>query len=239
MSGKIKNIVHHPDMDKEVCNELWETLKAAKTWKGEIKNRKKNGDYYWVSVSIEPVHNDQGAVIAYQSVRFDITDKKKVEELSITDRLTGIYNRRKFDEILHYEFTQRQRQEKGLALIMIDFDYFKKINDEYGHQTGDNVLVNTAELLQSSIRASDSVYRWGGEEFCIISPATDAEGALTLAKKIHTAIGDFDFGDVGKQTASLGISLAQEDDTIFSFVNRVDNALYQSKSLGRNRIEMK
>ncbi|MEN8147392.1 MAG: diguanylate cyclase [Campylobacterota bacterium] len=238
MIGKNHNIIRHPDMDASVFKELWATLKSEKPWKGEIKNRKKNGDHYWVSVSIEPVHNDKGDVIAYQSVRFDITDKKKVEELSITDRLTGIYNRRKFDEILHYEFTQRQRHEKGLALIMVDFDYFKKINDKFGHQTGDSVLVKTAELLQSSIRASDSVYRWGGEEFCIISPATDAEGALILAEKIHMAIADFDFGDVGQQTASLGLAIAQKDDTIFSFVNRVDEALYKAKSLGRNRIEM-
>lgn len=235
--GKSHNIIRHPDMDPSVFKELWSTLKSGNGWNGEVKNRKKNGDHYWVSVSIEPMYDDEGSVIAYQSVRFDITDRKRVEELSITDRLTGIFNRRKFDEVLHYEFSQRKRREKDLALIMVDFDHFKQINDTYGHQVGDDVLIHTAKLMHSSIRSSDSLYRWGGEEFCIICPSTDSDGVMHLATKIKTAISECEFCTIGRQTVSLGVALAQEEDTVDSFVKRVDTALYKAKSLGRNRIE--
>ena len=98
--GRNHNIVRHPDMDSSVYKEMWDMLKSGKPWSGELKNKKKNGDFYWVSVSIEPVCDDYKILIGYQSIRFDITDKKRVEELSMLDKLTGAYNRNKFDDLL-------------------------------------------------------------------------------------------------------------------------------------------
>ncbi|QOY54936.1 diguanylate cyclase [Candidatus Sulfurimonas marisnigri] len=234
--GRNHNIVRHPDMDSSIYKEMWETIKAGHVWSGELKNRKKSGDFYWVSVAIEPIYDDFGLLMGYQSIRFDITDKKRVEELSIRDKLTGAYNRNKFDDVLNYEFAQRGRYKKELAMIMVDFDHFKNVNDSYGHQAGDHVLVESAKIIESCVRESDSFCRWGGEEFAVICPFTDLEGVLNLAEKIRLAVSNFHFIDIVRQTVSLGVAVAKENDTIEAFLKRSDDALYMAKEMGRNRV---
>jgi len=156
--------------------------------------------------------------------------------LSQTDVLTTIANRRKLDDVLEVKVKEAAR---GLALsiILIDIDTFKKINDTYGHDTGDAILQQFALILKNSIRQTDSVGRWGGEEFLLILPTTNNEGAIRLANAIREKIESFIFILDIHITASLGIATYRADDTERSLIKRADDALYRAKHLGRNRSE--
>ncbi len=238
--GSSHKIVRHPDMPSSVYKELWKTIKSGHSWRGEIKNKKKNGDYYWVFITVEPIFDHFGNQMGYQSIRFDITDKKRVEELSITDQLTRIYNRRKFDEILEYEFNQWRRHKKPFSLIMLDVDNFKHVNDLYGHPIGDEVLIQTANLLKSIIRKSDTLCRWGGEEFVIICPFNDIENTKNLAEKIRENFKKIDFKFVGKKTISIGITVVNDnDEQVKEIISRADKALYMAKNSGKDCVKVK
>lgn len=119
---------------------------------------------------------------------------------------------------------------------MIDFDHFKNVNDSYGHQTGDHVLVESAKIIQSCVRKSDSFCRWGGEEFAVICPDTDIDGAVMLSEKIRLAISNFHFIDIVRQTASFGVAVAEDNESIDGFLKRTDEALYMAKQTGRNKV---
>lgn len=234
--GKNHRIIRHPDMSEEIYKELWNTITHNQTWRGEIKNKAKDGSVYWVYAVISPDFDEEGERIGYTAIRQDITDKKRAEELAITDRLTGLYNRLKLDEVLNYEIAQTRRYETPLSIIIIDIDHFKSVNDTYGHQTGDMVLIEAAQILRSCSRASDTSGRWGGEEFLIILPNTNLSGALEAAEKIRMAIENYPFSVVGQKTASFGVSefLANENEN--SFIERADQALYRAKTGGRNQV---
>ena len=152
-------IIRHSDMKESTYKELWETITSGKTWKGEIKNKKKNGDYYWVKASISPMFDNKGEIISYTAIREDITDKKIIEEISITDGLTNIYNRRYFDEIFPKIINEAKRKNELVAFVFMDIDHFKQYNDNYGHQKGDEVLINFAACLKQSLhRSSDYTF---------------------------------------------------------------------------------
>ncbi|XOB63223.1 diguanylate cyclase [Campylobacterota bacterium DY0563] len=235
--GKSHNIVRHPEMPSSIYEDLWKSIKKGEVWSGEIKNRKKNGDFYWVNVKIEPIYDAFGEVMGYQSVRFDITDKKLVEELSLTDSLLGIHNRRKFNGIIDYQFTVWRRFREPFSIIFADLDDFKSVNDFYGHSQGDRVLIEFTNVINKTIRDVDSFCRWGGEEFIIICPYTDEKGAQILAQKARTALENYEFTDIGQKTASFGVSTVNEKDTIDTLIERADAALYKAKQLGKNRVE--
>lgn len=167
--------------------------------------------------------------------------KEKNEELkrlAITDRLTGLYNRLKLDESLTYEFERITRSYKPFSLILLDIDHFKKVNDQHGHQTGDIVLVEMAKVLTESIRKTDILGRWGGEEFLIICPETSKEGAKNLAEKLRKTIEGNPFQFMNSLTSSVGVATYRKHDTITNLIERADKALYTAKNNGRNRIEM-
>lgn len=169
----------------------------------------------------------------------DIEEKNKLlEKLSITDDLTKIYNRRKLDELLQNELNRCERFSHTFAVSILDIDYFKKINDTYGHQMGDKVLIEIAGILKTHIRKTDSVGRFGGEEFVIICPESDKNGTFELMENIRKSIADYDFQGIKNVTASFGISLLRENDTVTSLLNRADKALYQAKTTGRNKVIM-
>ncbi len=121
-------------------------------------------------------------------------------------------------------------------MILIDIDYFKGVNDRYGHQAGDSVLVEFANILTTNIRHVDTVGRWGGEEFLVICPETSKEGVYNLAENLRKNISVYNFSDVGCLTASFGVSLYQEGDSAHSIIAKADVALYNSKESGRNRV---
>lgn len=236
--GSSHNIVRHPDTPKEFYKGMWDAISSGETWSGEIKNMAKNGSVFWVEANMKPLLNEAGEIIAYASVRTDITDKKRVEHLSITDKLTGLYNRYHLDEVLNLEFARVQRYHAKLSLILCDIDFFKSVNDEFGHLIGDQVLVDVAELLLLNTREVDVVGRWGGEEFLIICIDTDVRGAADLAEKLRLKIAAHIFLDVGSRTLSFGVASVNGEKSLVDAMQKVDSALYKAKGAGRNCVEV-
>lgn len=235
--GKKMNIIKHPEEDITKYDELWNTIKTGKTWEGEIKNINKNNETYWLKQNIIPTIDEDTKEEIFVSVGTDITAKKQLEQVASIDKLTGLYNRRMIDEFINIEVeTHKRNPYDGLSVIMIDIDYFKNVNDTFGHQTGDIVLSQTAKIMIENSRKSDIKGRFGGEEFIIICPQTTAESALKLAEKIRTAIESFKFEEVGYKTISLGISTFENNDTVESLIKKADTALYQAKNSGRNKV---
>lgn len=162
---------------------------------------------------------------------------KRLEQLSVTDKLTSLFNRQKLDVTLERECTQALRLGQPLSVIIMDLDYFKTVNDTYGHQVGDAMLVTVAQLLSARLRQTDCAGRWGGEEFMVICPDTDLEGARALAETLRQAITAQTFPTAGHQTASFGVACCTVGDQVKTLVSRADQALYEAKHLGRNRVE--
>lgn len=161
---------------------------------------------------------------------------QQLESLSVTDRLTGLFNRRKFDEVLVNECERALRTELPLTLLMADIDHFKSVNDNFGHQMGDQMLVTVAQILQQGVRKVDTVARWGGEEFMILCPATGLASACALAENIRRALEAYDFPGVGRKTCCFGVTEYQPGEAPDAAVKRADDALYRAKNSGRNQV---
>lgn len=232
--GRKINIVKHEDTPKEVYTDLWKTIEDGSKWFGLIKNKKKDGTTYWLEQNIIPLKNEQGEIVSYMSVGVDVTAQKELERLSITDKLTDIFNRRKLDEELKNEFERAMRYQQNLSILLMDIDYFKKVNDRYGHQTGDYVLQTLAQILKEHIRNSDILGRYGGEEFMIICPQTNEQEALLLAEKLRKGVETFEFNEVKKITISVGVAEVKIGCDAEETVKKADKALYKAKEQGRN-----
>jgi diguanylate cyclase (GGDEF)-like protein len=158
--------------------------------------------------------------------------------LTVTDMLTGIGNRRKFEHDLAAAIAAERRAPRGLYLFMCDLDHFKKINDSYGHDVGDQVLVKLANVWSDLLRETDPVYRIGGEEFVVLSCCASWEGAAALAVKLAKELEATDFSPATSVTVSIGVAELAEDDTPQSFYKRSDEALYEAKAGGRNHFRL-
>lgn len=170
----------------------------------------------------------------------DIEEKnKELEKLATTDKLTNLYNRRKIEELLEFEINRSERFNHNFGLAIVDIDKFKEVNDTYGHQIGDKVLKEIANILNTNRRKTDFVGRYGGEEFIIICPESDVEGVIKLMETFKEKICKHKFSKVGNKTASFGVTMSQRGDSIESVLKRADDALYQAKDNGRNKIEYK
>lgn len=154
-----------------------------------------------------------------------------------TDPLTGLTNRRRFTELLDQEIARFQRHSEPLSLVMFDIDHFKRVNDMYGHDIGDLILREIGQLVSSEIRRTDILARWGGEEFLILLPNTTGEAATGFAEKLRAAIEDHEFPQVGKSTASFGVTSLDEKETDRKILlKHADQAMYKAKKAGRNRV---
>ncbi len=179
-----------------------------------------------------------GIFMIIQDVTELATYEQKLVEMNTKDMLTGIYNRRFLDTRLKEECDRHHRYSRPLSLMMIDIDFFKKVNDTYGHQCGDHILKAVAEKASSIIRKTDILARYGGEEFCCLLPETDAAAAEAVAENIRMQIEEMVSSFEGNQvsvTISLGISGINGNDTPESLLKRADEALYEAKHSGRNR----
>ena len=244
--GNNHRLIKHPDVDKNLYKEIWETLESNKPWSGEIKNRAKDGTTYWVNATISPVFDAKKRKIGYTAIRQNITDKKKLEEVSITDGLTGLFNRRYFNQIFPKLINSAKRKNHLIAMMMIDVDYFKPYNDNYGHQKGDEALEMIAKTIKNSVkRGDDMAFRLGGEEFGIVFVADDRQKALRFAEKVNKNIEEIALEHryskvAGQITASIGVVAMRaievyDKDRIYKLA---DDALYEAKKLGRNRVVM-
>jgi diguanylate cyclase (GGDEF)-like protein len=164
------------------------------------------------------------------------TMEKQLEKLVVTDSLTGIFNRRKFDEILTLQIRQESRYPRGLALLMLDIDHFKSVNDRLGHGVGDEVLRELAHLVDNTKRDADEFFRVGGEEFCLITYCTNGGNLETTAEKLRFSVANHEFPKAGHLTISIGVTRFKPDDSYDSLLKRTDDALYQAKQSGRNRV---
>ena len=163
---------------------------------------------------------------------------KEKDFLANTDLLTGVLNRRSFLEGVQREFDRARRYGGTLGLAVCDIDRFKTVNDTYGHETGDAVLKQFSVLLQGQMRKSDLFGRWGGEEFVVMVPQTEADELRALAEKLQACVQAADFPEAGSITCSIGAAKMRSEDTFDSLFKRADEALYRAKSEGRNRVEM-
>jgi diguanylate cyclase (GGDEF)-like protein len=164
--------------------------------------------------------------------------KDSLEGMVNYDSLTNIHNRRSFSEFLHQEIGRCERYHKVFSLIMLDIDYFKKINDGYGHDIGDKILQELTGIVSQCIRKSDLFARVGGEEFAVVAPETSLEDARLLAEKIREKVEENVFAKNLKVTISLGVSQYKSKDDTNTIFKRADNALYKAKENGRNRSEI-
>jgi len=156
--------------------------------------------------------------------------------LSTTDKLTGLHNRIKIDDTLKSNLDMFKRYGNVFSIIMLDIDHFKKVNDNYGHPIGDAVLKDFATIIKQNARITDTVGRWGGEEFMIIAAETDSSGAIKFATTLKKAISDYDFEKVGRVTASFGLTQVAVGDDTEDIIKRADLALYSAKESGRNKV---
>ncbi|HXU94133.1 MAG TPA: GGDEF domain-containing protein [Gallionella sp.] len=160
--------------------------------------------------------------------------KEELERMSVVDPLTGVFNRRKFHDVLDISIANAVRHYHRFALLMMDIDHFKRINDEFGHQSGDGVLRIVCELIHASIRGSDQLFRVGGEEFCLVAMVDGEKDAHTLAEKVRKVVESHTFPEIGRLTISIGIASFEEGDSQESIYARADAALYEAKHNGRN-----
>ena len=168
------------------------------------------------------------------SRRKQYATEKHLEFMSITDRLTGIYNRGRFEYILGLWI--KNMRHDPFCLLLFDIDNFKKVNDSFGHSAGDQVLVSTSEIITAHIRDSDIFARWGGEEFVVLFSNTDIERAADLAERLRRAVENNNCGEAGKITISIGVAKYQRTETILTFINRADEKMYEAKKAGKNRV---
>ncbi|MCX6362895.1 MAG: GGDEF domain-containing protein [Actinobacteria bacterium] len=178
-------------------------------------------------------------VVALDEARTELEAQKlKLEELATTDTLTGAYNRRKFNDLTLVELERARRYEHPLSLLILDIDHFKHVNDTYGHEAGDEVLVVLAGLMRAGIRATDSLARWGGEEFVVLSPGVTVEGAAELAERLRVAAGTYEHASSGTVTVSIGVAQYRPGETPDELFARADLALFRAKEGGRDRVEL-
>jgi diguanylate cyclase (GGDEF)-like protein len=167
-----------------------------------------------------------------------LTLENELQNLASTDSLTKVYNRAKYDEVVGREINRAKRYNRFLSLVMFDIDVFKRINDTYGHLSGDEVLKTIVWLVQEEIRKIDYLIRWGGDEFILILPETNLEGAKGLAERIRNSIAAHKFENMEGVTVSLGVTHFGKDDTEDTLMKRADEALYKAKMNGGNRLEL-
>ena len=201
----------------------------------EVPLRAANGQEIPCAVTVNKVRDSLGDPVGYVVIAREIREISRLRRLSETDSLTEAHNRRKMEELLREALEALRRYATPFTAIMLDIDRFKDVNDRFGHEAGDGVLVELSGVVRASIRANDSFARWGGEEFLILCGSTVPEDALILAERIRQRIEEKPLGICGKVTVSLGLAGARRDDTVESLMQRADRAMYASKEGGRNR----
>jgi diguanylate cyclase (GGDEF)-like protein/PAS domain S-box-containing protein len=246
---ELKKIDMHSEVHHHVADASKECLVKKSYLYGESCHseddlfKRKNGEIFPVSLTAAPVHTEEGqrgAVILFRDITIQKEMQKKLTDLALHDALTGLYNRGSFDEKLKEEINRSQRYDRNISLLLIDIDFFKKVNDTYGHQAGDEVLKSIAGMISDSVRNSDYVARYGGEEFVVILPETALEEAIELAERIRMIIEEKEFKvsekDTIHLTISIGIGSGSEGITAEHLIKAADTAVYDAKEHGRNQV---
>jgi diguanylate cyclase len=227
--------------DESFYRELWQTILAGRVWRGEVVERGKDGSLYTADEVITPLRDDKGSVTHFVAIQHDITLHKQEAErehfLAYHDALTGLYNRVLFLDLVQQAIARSKRSMHPLALLFLDLDNFKLINDTFGHETGDRLLVAVAERLSAAVRkTTDAVARLSGDEFAILQTGlNDAQAALSLARKLIHSI-SLPFVLEGRKVqigVSVGIAIHPTDGELpEELLRNADKAMYLAKSRG-------
>lgn len=203
----------------------------------ELKLINKKNIQVWMRIKVSLIKDIDEILFLAVSINIsrERTELEKLNQLAFKDTLTGIYNRRKFDELILMEYKRSKRYSRELCGIFFDIDHFKNVNDTYGHEVGDIVLKELSLLVQAHIRETDFFARWGGEEFILLLPETNIEQAFVSAEHLRNKIKQNNFPQVKTVTASFGLTQLKGQEQLKTFVKRLDNALYKAKKEGRNR----
>lgn len=237
-------------MPEKEAKKLQKAFKAAgKTTQPvfEMKHTgfRKNGHKVVLESNAVPFFSEDGELLGYRGVDRDITLRSEMEDklryMARHDALTGLYNRQVFNELLEYEINRASRYARPLSALLLDIDYFKKVNDNYGHSAGDDVLKEFSQLLVNSLRSTDYIARFGGEEFTVLMPETDKETAIVRAEELRKAIEEHHFnlrgGRVLRITTSIGIATFPDNASDKeSLIMIADEAMYEAKNSGRNKL---
>ncbi|MFY9075448.1 hypothetical protein CRU99_11305 [Malaciobacter mytili] len=242
--GKKHTVLKHPQTKDKLYRNLWETILSKKIWKGRHKNLTKDKKVFWVENLISPNLDQNGNLEGFTAIYNNITNSKKIKDLLVIDTLTKIYNKRYFNKIFKKFIKKFENFNKSFSLIIIDIDFFKQYNDNYGHLKGDEVLSKVARTLKETLRKNDYVFRIGGEEFAVLVTNSNENSILTVAKKLKDAIYNLNlehkFSEFNRVTISLGIKTINEKNEEKIDKNKIfldaDNALYKAKREGRNKI---
>ena len=212
--------------------QMWDVVLAGQEWRGELINRRKDGSCYWEEMTITPVKNDAGHVTHFMAIKLDISDRNRIEErnrqLASTDALTGLANYRRLLEALDSEIKRYRRTARPFAVLLLDLNGLKEINDTYGHLAGSRALGRVADVLRLHCRAVDTAARYGGDEFVVVFPETEGEAALRAASRISE-----EFRNDGQDpplSLSVGTAIFPQDGgTIDELLAAADRALYREK----------
>ena len=240
--GKTPRLIKGNFLPREFYQEMWDTILAGRDWHGVFHNRTKAGALVWEVASISPIRNEEGAITHFVGVKEDITEIKRLQEelghMARHDQLTDLPNRFLFKDRLGQALVQSKRRQAMFALLYLDLDDFKPVNDTLGHEAGDALLVEVGARLIATIRESDTVARMGGDEFTVL--INDIQGPATaelLARMILEALGrPVQLRD--RECAigvSIGIALYPKDGTTADeLLSKADSAMYLAKQAGGN-----
>lgn len=243
--GKTPGILKSSQTHPETHRRLWDTLLSGKEWRGELHNTKKNGELYWCLEAISPLKNEAGEITHFVAITEDISERKQTEQtirhLAFHDELTGLPNRRLFRDRLTQAVAAGQRSKNTFALMLLDLDHFKTVNDTLGHDVGDALVKIIGERLHDSTRKGDTLARMGGDEFALL--ATDIahpEDVAHLAKNLLEILRQ-PITVHGRElylSTSIGITLFPEDsDDVDGLIKNADIALYRAKDMGRDNFQ--
>jgi diguanylate cyclase (GGDEF)-like protein/PAS domain S-box-containing protein len=244
ITGSNPRIFNSGQHQQPFWTEMWTTILNGNHWRGEIVNRNKLGELYTVTQSISPLYNDKGELTHFLAVQQDISEKKRLEEeihyLAYHDPLTHLPNRMLFRDRVQQAIAQAQRTQSKLAVMFIDLDGFKAVNDMHGHSSGDCLLEEVAERIRLCVRSGDTVARLGGDEFTVLlREVKDKESIEGVAQKLlDIAVQPYalDSEIPASVSFSVGVSVYPEDgDSFDALLSRADQAMYEAKQGGKNR----
>jgi len=244
--GQSTRLLHGPKTDPQTVAAVRAAMETQRPIRVELLNYSRDGEEFWIDTHIVPLRDAHGRVTHFATIGRDLTATKRLQlELRLmasTDPLTGLLNRRRFLEQAESDFQRSQRYQHELAVVMLDIDHFKAINDSHGHFAGDQVLVAMSRATENLLRNTDNLGRWGGEEFVILMPETPLAGAAILAERLRVELARLAVDTTGgalRFTVSAGVAARGGCDAgITDILQRADSALYAAKHDGRNRIQV-